>query len=173
MNFIAFDAVYSLYPVATFEHRDTLQVWRARPLQDLTVKLKYTDRGFSWRCTLAIGTPLHVSPFYPSTGRTVGDQYTWKLTLDTQGVDLRPQMNSSSLFQCDPVIFNGWSMEREDEGMLTVYKPIRSSVFRYNYTTANCKLYMRLWHLMLEQGLLSRLLLRMGLLEKDKWPWYV
>ncbi|OJA21065.1 hypothetical protein AZE42_06812 [Rhizopogon vesiculosus] len=173
MNFIAFDAVYSLYPVATFEHRNTLQVWRARSLQDLDVMLKYDERGFTWLCSLAVGTPLQKSPFYPSKSRTVGDRHTWKLTLPTQGIDLRPQMNpSSSLVQWDPVIFNGWSLEQEHEGMTTVYKPIKSAVLRYNYTTANCKLYFRLWQFILTQGLLSRMLLRKGLLEKERWPWF-
>ncbi|KAG2342463.1 hypothetical protein BDR05DRAFT_346245 [Suillus weaverae] len=173
MNFIAFDAVYSLYPVGTFEKRDTLSVWRARPLHDLTVVTKYGERGFAWISTLPAGTSPQNSPFHPFTDRTVGDCYTWKLPLDTHGVVLRSQMNpSSSLFQCDPVIYNGWALERVQHGMGTVYKTIKSSVFRYNYTTTNYKLNFKLWLFAIEQGFLSRMLLENKLLEKESWPWF-
>ncbi|KAG0698143.1 hypothetical protein DFH29DRAFT_113876 [Suillus ampliporus] len=173
MNFIAFDAAYSLYPVATFEDRDTLSVWRARPLHDLTVVIKYGERGFAWHSTLPAGISPQTSPFHPFTDRTVGDQYTWRLPLDTAGVDLRLQMNSSSSpFQCDPVIYNGWSLEQVRDGVGTVYRTIQSTVFRYNYTTTNYKLNFRLWLFAAEQGLLSRILLRNNLLEKKSWPWF-
>jgi hypothetical protein len=173
MNFIAFDAAYSLYPVGTFEKRETLPVWRARPLHDLTVVIKYGERGFAWVSTLPSGTSPQNPPFYPFTDRTVGDRYTWKLPLDTRGVALRSQMNpSSSVFQCDPVIYNGWALERVQHGMGTVYKTIRSSVFRYNYTTTNYKLNFKLWLFAIEQGFLSRILLENHLLEKESWPWF-
>ncbi|KAG1808339.1 hypothetical protein EV424DRAFT_202534 [Suillus variegatus] len=172
MNFIAFDAAYSLYPVATFEKRDTLSVWRARPLHDLTVVIKYGERGFAWISTLPAGTSPQNSAFYPFTDRTVGDRYTWKLPLDTRGVALRPQMNPSSIFQCDPVIYNGWALERVQHGMGTVYKAIKSSVFRYNYTTTNYKLNFKLWLFAIEQGFLSRILLQNNLLDKESWPWF-
>lgn len=172
MNFIAFDATYSLYPVATFEKRDTLSVWRARPLHDLTVVIKYGERGFAWISTLPAGTSPQNSAFYPFTDRTVGDRYTWKLPLDTRGVALRPQMNPSSIFQCDPVIYNGWALERVQHGMGTVYKAIKSSVFRYNYTTTNYKLNFKLWLFAIEQGFLSRILLQNNLLDKESWPWF-
>lgn len=173
MNFIAFDAAYSLYPVGTFEKRETLSVWRARPLHDLTVEIKYSERGFAWISTLPAGTSPQNSPFYPFTDRTVGDRYTWKLPLDTRGVALRSQMNpSSSVFQCDPVIYNGWALERVQYGMGTVYKTIKSSVFRYNYTTTNYKLNFKLWLFAIEQGFLSRILLENNLLEKESWPWF-
>lgn len=173
MNFIAFDAAYSLYPVGTFEKRETLPVWRARPLHDLTVVIKYGERGFAWVSTLPSGTSPQNPPFYPFTDRTVGDRYTWKLPLDTRGVALRSQMNpSSSVFQCDPVIYNGWALERVQHGMGTVYKTIRSSVFRYNYTTTNYKLNFKLWLFAIEQGFLSRILLENHLLEKETWPWF-
>ncbi|KAG1746142.1 hypothetical protein EDB19DRAFT_1690698 [Suillus lakei] len=153
MNFIAFDAAYSLYPVGTFENRDTLSVWRARPLHDLTVVIKYGERGFAWLSTLSAGTSSQNSPFHPFTDRTVGDQYTWKLPLDTQELALRPQMSpSSSPFQCDPVIYNGWALERVQHGMGTVYKTVKSSVFRYNYTTTNYKLNFKLWLFAIEHG---------------------
>ncbi|KAG1865802.1 hypothetical protein DFJ58DRAFT_770327 [Suillus subalutaceus] len=173
MNFIAFDAAYSLYPVGTFEKRETLSVWRARPLHDLTVVIKYGQRGFAWISTVPTGTSPQNSPFYPFTDRTVGDCYTWKLPLDTRGVALRSQMNpSSSVFQCDPVIYNGWALERVQHGMGTVYKTIQSSVFRYNYTTTNYKLNFKLWLFAIEQGFLSRILLERNLLEKESWPWF-
>ncbi|KAG1862865.1 hypothetical protein C8R48DRAFT_708701 [Suillus tomentosus] len=173
MNFITFDAAYSLYPVATFEKRETLSVWRARPLHDLTVVIKYGERGFAWISTLPAGTSPRNSVFYPFTDRTVGDRYTWKLPLDTRGVALRPQMNPSSpIFQCDPVIYNGWALERVQHGMGTVYKAIKSSVFRYNYTTTNYKLNFKLWLFAIEQGFLSRILLQNNLLDKESWPWF-
>lgn len=173
MNFIAFDAAYSLYPMGTFEKRETLSVWRARPLHDLTVEIKYGERGFAWLSTLSVGTSPQKPPFYAFTDRTVGDRYTWKLPLDTRGVTLRSQMNpSSSVFQCDPVIYNGWALERVQHGVGTVYKTIKSSVFRYNYSTTNYKLNFKLWLFAIEQGFLSRTLLENNLLEKENWPWF-
>ncbi|KAG1731509.1 uncharacterized protein EDB91DRAFT_721997 [Suillus paluster] len=172
MNFIAFDAAYSLYPVATFEDKDTLSIWRARPLHDLTVVIKYGERGFRWLPTLP-STSTQTSPFHPFTDRTVGDQYTWRMSLDTEGVDLHPQMNSSSsLIQCDPVIYNGWSLEHIHDGMGTIYKTIKSTVFRYSYTTTNRKLHFKLCLFAFEQGFLSRILLQNNLLEKENWPWF-
>ncbi|KAG2741574.1 hypothetical protein P692DRAFT_201675502, partial [Suillus brevipes Sb2] len=136
MNFIAFDAAYSLYPIATFENRNTLQVWRARPLHDASVPIKYGQQGFQWLSTLPLNTSLSTS-FYPHMTRIVCDQYTWKLPLDIQGVDLRPQMSSSSTpFQFDPVTCNGWSLLEHHGQMATVYQPIQTAIFRYNYTTA-------------------------------------
>ncbi|KAG2132329.1 hypothetical protein DEU56DRAFT_739507 [Suillus clintonianus] len=175
MNFIAFDAAYSLYPIATFEDRSTLQVWRERPLHDLTVPIKYGQRGFQWFSTLP-GNMTSQS-FYPHRIRTVGDQYTWRLALDMQGVELRPQMSlSSTPFQFDPVTCNGWSLLERDEEMATVYEPIQSSIFRYNYTTANAILHLDLYRFMLEQCFLRRTSLQLegtDLLEQAKQTWYV
>ncbi|KAG1899749.1 uncharacterized protein F5891DRAFT_1128900 [Suillus fuscotomentosus] len=145
MNFIAFDAAYSLYPIATFEDRSTLQVWRARPLHDVSVAIKYGQRGFQWLSALPLGDTSLSASFYPHVTRTVGDRYTWKMSLDIQGIDLRPQMSSSStLFQFDPVICNSWSLLERDEEMATVYEPIQSAIFRYNYTTTNALLHLDL-----------------------------
>ncbi|KAG1882108.1 hypothetical protein F4604DRAFT_1496736, partial [Suillus subluteus] len=145
MNFIAFDAAYSLYPIATFEDRSTLQVWRARLLHDVRVAIKYGQRGFQWLSALPLATSSSAS-FYPHTTCTIGDQYTWKLVLDIQGVDLRPQMSSSSApFHFDPVTFNDWSLLECDEEMATIYEPIQSAIFRYNYTTANALLHLHLY----------------------------
>ncbi|KAG1859441.1 hypothetical protein C8R48DRAFT_605657 [Suillus tomentosus] len=171
MNFIAFDAAYFLYPKATFEDRSTLQVWRARPLHDTSVTIKYSQRGFQWLSTL----PADTSSFYPHMTRTVGDRYTWKLTLDTQEVVLRPQMSSSSTpFQFDPVSYNSWSLSECDEEMATVYKPIQSAIFRYNYTTANALLHLDLYQFMLEQCFLRRISLQdTDIAEMAKQTWYV
>jgi hypothetical protein len=174
MNFIAFDAAYSLYPIATFEDRRTLQVWRARPLHDASVAIKYGQRGFQWLSALPPDTSSPTS-FYPHMARTVGDRYTWKLVLDIQGVDLRPQMSSSStLFRFDPVAYNGWSLLERDEEMATVYEPIQSAIFRYNYTTANALLHLDLYQFMLEQCFLRRMSLQdTDIAETAKQTWYV
>ncbi|KAG1881323.1 hypothetical protein F4604DRAFT_1577927 [Suillus subluteus] len=173
MNFIAFDAAYSLYPIATFEDRSTLQVWRARPLHDVSVPIKYGQRGFRWLSALPLDTSLSTS-FYPHMTCTVGDQYTWKLPLDIQGVDLRPRMSSSSTpFQFDPVTCNGWSLLERDGQMATVYEPIQSAIFRYNYTTASALLHLGLYHFMLEQCFLRRMSLEdTDIVETAKQTWY-
>jgi hypothetical protein len=175
MNFITFDAAYSLYPVATFEERNTLQVWRERPFHDLTVVNKYSERGFTWFSTLTASTFSQVSSFHASEDRTVGDRYTWKVALNIQGVDLRPPMNSSSsIFQCDPVIYNGWSLLERDEGIITVYNPIESTLFRYNYSTANAILQFELCRFMLRPCLRGRMLPPSNdPLEKERRPWFV
>lgn len=57
MNFITFNAAYSLYPVAMFKEWNTLQVWRERLLHNHTVVDKYSKHGFQWFSTLpAIAT---------------------------------------------------------------------------------------------------------------------
>jgi hypothetical protein len=174
MNFIAFDAAYSLYPIATFFDRSTLQVWRARPLHDVGVPMKYGQWGFHWLSALPLDTSLSTS-FYPHMTRIVGDQYTWKLPLDIQGVDLRPQMSPSSTpFQFDPVTCNGWSLLERDGQMATVYEPIQSAIFRYNYTTTSAMLHLDLYRFMLEQCLLRRMSLQdTDIEETAKQTWYV
>lgn len=176
MNFIAFDAAYSLYPIATFFDRSTLQVWRERPLHDASVPIKYGQRGFHWFSALPLDTSLSTS-FYPVMTRTVGDQYTWKLPLDIQGVDLRPQMSSSSTpFQFDPVTCNGWSLVERDGQMGTIYDPIRLTIFRYNYTTASAMLHLHLYRFMMEQCSLHRKSLEdtdVDIEEIAKQTWYV
>jgi hypothetical protein len=109
--------------------------------------------------------------------RTVGDQYTWKLPLDIQGVDLRPQMSSSSTpFQFDPVAFNGWSLVERYGQMATIYDPIRLEIFRYNYTTGSAMLHLHLYRFMTEQCSLRRMSLEntyADIEEIAQQTWYV
>jgi hypothetical protein len=135
MNFIAFDAAYSLYPRATFEERRAL-AFTSLGEHDLKALGKYQIRGWSIMCN--DWPPELVKSrayFYTQTIRAPRDSMSWVVPLGISGVEPRPRLSSSSeAFSWDPVIFNSWSLIKSELGhSLMSYHIARPTLFRYAY----------------------------------------
>lgn len=111
MNFIAYDAAYSLFPNATFLHRTclTFGIIRNGVFREV-VHAKYWDRGFR-----ISAQPLPVAPkVAPShsdpdtfidqeTGirfgeRFVGDEHVWRIRLDTRNLLNKDEAEKARLY---------------------------------------------------------------------------
>ncbi|KAH7890359.1 hypothetical protein F5I97DRAFT_17360 [Phlebopus sp. FC_14] len=173
MNFIAFNAAYSLYPLATFEHRSSFAMSKTRnSITTDNAFAKYSQRGwhfyFAPRPRDVAGR--HCTPFMFGATRWVGDNYTWTLPLDTTGIMARPATNTSSEpFPWDPVVYNSWSLRTKYGGLETKcdYFPLQTTVFRYNYCFSDEDLVMKLRHWAAVQGYASH-----RKLSKNHWSWF-
>ncbi|EGO00169.1 hypothetical protein SERLA73DRAFT_107166 [Serpula lacrymans var. lacrymans S7.3] len=174
MNVIAFDAAYSLYPMATFEDRRALKLTNPRP-HYISALHKYVHRG--WRLIAYINAhdELSRSSFFLSRARWVNDQHSWIVPLNMEGVHLRPSMSpSSENISWDPVIHNSWTLartndEKEYSEIYSQYQPSHTTVCRYNYTVAVKELlYMLISHFK-PQGKLYH---SITYLDKSHWTWY-
>ncbi|EED84037.1 predicted protein, partial [Postia placenta Mad-698-R] len=106
----------SLYPVATFERRESLVV---EP-RSIPAFNKYTSRG--WRLVdspLPVSVPLHEGgvgesdPFLFNKSRWVTGRNSWVMHLDTEGVQSAgPLSASSTALTWDPVVECSWALHR-------------------------------------------------------------
>lgn len=137
MNFISFNAAYSLYPIATFEDRCALGMPKASLGGSTENALdKYVKRG--WRIYFVPSPLISISPDKPPfvlhKERWVGDEHTWTVPLDTSGLTGRPATSlSSEPFAWDPVVHNGWILTNRSENYRALYYSVQATVFRYNY----------------------------------------
>ncbi|KAF6754383.1 hypothetical protein DFP72DRAFT_898916 [Ephemerocybe angulata] len=105
MNIITHDAAYALYPKATFDKRISLQAFD-----------KYSERGWSFFTDLtAEGVRSIESSIATDITRYLDDKFTWRLPLDTGGLDLDEDSKSKTIaFQC-----NSWRLNRDFNGFST------------------------------------------------------
>ncbi|TFK42069.1 hypothetical protein BDQ12DRAFT_598841 [Crucibulum laeve] len=175
MNFITFEGAYSLYPKATFDARIGItQGWITE--RETTAIGKYALRG--WR--ILIGTWPHQEElinaiFAFSTLRYVGDKYCWIVPFDTTNVKLRvPHTASTPPFTSDPAMFNSWTLENESYiETETRFMPVRSTLLRYKYLTADNGFLITLYSFFKMQGTFEHTKVEgMSVEEKAKaWTW--
>ncbi|EIW78017.1 hypothetical protein CONPUDRAFT_146078 [Coniophora puteana RWD-64-598 SS2] len=158
MNIIAFDCAYSLYPVQTFEDRETLVTSKEIDKSHID---KYTRRGWS-----VVRVPFcpadaryKTSRWQPAAFRTPLDSRTWRVRLDMTGVETRPSLNPpplSTSLPWDPVVANSWELNTLDAcqkgaalpdhsdctqpAMTCHHSQLHSGFFRYTYAVADAAL---------------------------------
>ena len=143
MNFIAFDAAYSVFPRATFEERRSLS-FSALTDSDIRALGKYTMRGWSIISNLwphqyhTLG-----ASFYVNKIRWVNDSFSWVVPLDTTGMEPRPRLSASSeALVGDPVVHNSWTLARDTTSskVYITYNIFRPTLFRYTYLVSDLEL---------------------------------
>ncbi|TEB35065.1 hypothetical protein FA13DRAFT_1728861 [Coprinellus micaceus] len=96
VNFITADMAYSLYPKATFDKRIALQF--GYEWHEATGKAykKYAERGWEFFSKLTWDKAKEIQPCtIPDTIRYLDDEHTWRVPLDTAGLDLYPSAKKS------------------------------------------------------------------------------
>ena len=177
MNFITFNAAYSLYPKATFEHTVNLAL-RNDCYNDQRCLAKYARRG--WR-TIGNFWPQDDATadiFALDRQRFVGDDKCWTILLDLEGVQTRPRLSpTSDPFQWDPVEHNSWCLSTTSAypwRASTTFSFVKSPVFRFTYLCANDSLRFALNAFGRKQGVLQwkrvrRRKIRLG--SAPDWIW--
>jgi hypothetical protein len=138
MNFIAYDAAYSLYPKATFEDRRNL-VFKDGNDNDQRCIAKYAKRGWYAVANVWPQDPQVSNLFHVGTHRLVHDDKSWVMPLDTTDVTAHPRLSAcSDPIYWDPCRHNGWILTSggHEWKMHLVYFLTRSSIYRYGYLTS-------------------------------------
>lgn len=175
MNFIAFDAAYSLYPQATFEERRALSLSDVTE-HDTSALGKYAVRGWSLISNIwPHEATTSKSSFHMEATRWVRDDHSWCIPLDTTGVKRRPRLSPrSDDISWDPVVHNSWSLIRRDN-MLMDYYTLKPTIFRYCYLVHERGLFDMLLDFFKDQGLMEHMKavnLTPGQ-ARDSWTWCV
>ena len=140
LNFLSYDAAYSMYPRATFEERTSL-CFSSLTERDIGCLSKYAVRG--WR-SLSNFYPHERSAeriFHVNQHRFVGDSKCWVIPLDTTGLELRPALTPvSERFVWDPVQYNSWVLTMQNGKMFLAYHVLKPTLFRYTYLFADMKI---------------------------------
>lgn len=146
MNFITWNAVFSLYPYATFEQRHSLRT-KAKDDERIAGALaKYAARGYRIVPTV-YPHEERSSAFFVGDTRWPGDAHCWTIRLNTAGVTrpgaLSPASGPALTF--NPVEQNSWAIDRvtqtargvQKSTLALCYGPVTSPVFRFSYVIAD------------------------------------
>jgi hypothetical protein len=159
MNFIAFDAAYSLYPRATFEECRALS-FASLDDRDIQALGKYARRGWSIIANIwphELDSPRFAS-FCITKERWVKDPLSWVVPLDMTGVEPRPPLlPMSERFDWDPAVHNSWSIIKWTNGskMFMAYHVLKPTIFRYAYLVSDLDLIVSMKTFLREQGSLE------------------
>lgn len=146
MNFLTWNAAYSLYPCATFEQRRALSLRSGADERVAAAFAKYAARGYRIVPTVyphEEGT----SAFSVGATRWPGDPRCWVLRLDTTGVTAPGALSPASgpPLTFDPVEQNTWTITHKKSASRNIsrnsvrvyYTPVITPVFRYAYVIAD------------------------------------
>lgn len=141
MNFITYNTAVSLYPVATFERRESLVI---EP-RSIPAFNKYISRGWTLvDSPLSLSVPLHEGgagesdPFLFNKSRWVTGRNSWVMHLDTEGVQSAgPLSASSTALTWDPVVECSWALHRLERTVRVWYYPVQAAILRYRYIVAD------------------------------------
>ena len=130
VNFITADMAYSLYPKATFDKRIALQF--GYEWHEATEKAykKYAERGWEFFSKLTWDKAKEIQPcIVPDTIRYLDDEHTWRVPLDTAGLELDPHpaekddskgkaraTPNNDAEAVNPFYVNSWTLNRDFNG---------------------------------------------------------
>ena len=135
MNFIAFDAAYSIYPRATFKESVNLAL-RHTFDRDQRGVAKYVDKGWTAVQMQSLDLDTARDLFFINVPRGVGDRMTWVMPLDTSHLSRRSRLSPRSQgFQWDPVLYNSWTLSASPNTttVTPTYHVVKSAIYRYTY----------------------------------------
>jgi hypothetical protein len=175
MNFITFNAAYSLYPRATFEERRSLSIANLSE-SDIRCLAKYSVRGWSTLSDLWLHETGAQTTFYVDQERWVTDSFSWIVPLDMTGVEPRPCLSPiSQPFSWDPIQHNSWVLIRPEPSskMFLSYHVLRPTLFRYTYLFASLNIIESLGDFLRIQGKLEhkKTALIPGRNKESSWTW--
>jgi hypothetical protein len=174
MNFVSFDAAYSLYPRATFEHHIAVSFASDSP-SDLEAVAKYALRG--WKL-ISHSYPFHRCLkrrlFMPNEDRSPRDVNTWRVALDVDKLSLDAgDRELDALLHWDPTVYNSWRIENiltNDGGEMRMsYHVIKPSIFKYAYTLCDFRVVRSMLRFLRDQGILEHA--KVAALEDDTSKW--
>lgn len=154
-----------------------MQLMREISPEEVKAISKYGRRGFQIVAT-------YLWPFAGSdpclvldTVRNVNDRFTWRVALDTTGVEPRPKLTpTSDVMKTDPVVQNSWEMCNVRGSNLTItYFAVKSTLLRYNYVVAENDYLLQLLNWLRVQGFYEHEKVE-GLSGEEKsnaWTWCV
>jgi hypothetical protein len=152
MNFITWNCAYSLYPRATFEHRQSLAVNVAAD-QSKALR-KYVERGYAILSSFSAPTG---SLYFQNVLRWTDDAHSWALNLRDPCVASPPPLTASSRpIQHDPITQNSWKLcAAENKTVDVMYEVAWTSVLRYGYTVGDSGYLRTLLQFFIKQGRLQ------------------
>ncbi|EIM84863.1 uncharacterized protein STEHIDRAFT_61050 [Stereum hirsutum FP-91666 SS1] len=176
MNLISFDTAYSLYPRATFKER-RMQLMREITPEEVKAISKYGRRGFQIAATYLWPYAGSDPCLVLDTVRNVNDRFTWRVALDTTGVDPRSKLTpTSNVMKTDPVVQNTWEMcHLRGDNLTITYFAVKSTLLRYNYVVAENDYLLQLVNWLRVQGFYEHEKVE-GLSGEEKinaWTWCV
>lgn len=134
MNFITFEGAYSLYPIATFQNRETITVGPVGEREGRALA-KYAIRGWTVYAGNWDDNTLRRVLFFDKR-RHILDRHTWIIQFDTKDVMLRqPPTLSSIPFTSDPSQYNSWVLLTRPITHMQ-FQIIASNVLIHNYVIA-------------------------------------
>ena len=179
MNFIAFDAAYSLYPHATFEHVINLAL-KSDSYNEQRCLAKYATRGWQTIGNVWPQNDNMANVFSLYNVRFVGDHLCWKMRLDIKRLPRRPRLSPRSEgFTWDPVALNSWTLHTTTSHPWKVaprFTLVKTPVFRFTYMCADDGVRNALQTFGNQQGLLQWRSVtgrETRLTMPVDWSWYV
>lgn len=100
INFISYEAAYSMYPAATFDARIATVNGDALTDKELKAITKYQSRGWTFSTNLRLRGNKAKKLFHYDKTRWVGDRHAWWLPLKKLDIPDRFFTPASKLSQC-------------------------------------------------------------------------
>ncbi|KAH6911171.1 hypothetical protein BKA70DRAFT_1146507 [Coprinopsis sp. MPI-PUGE-AT-0042] len=139
MNFISYEAAYSMYAAATFDARVATVNGDKLTDKELRAIMKYQNRGWTFTTNLRLHGPRAMQLFHFDETRWVGDRHVWRLPLKTLDTPDRIFTSTSEPMTVDPAIANSWRWQK-DEDCIELAGYIASKLLRYRYTFGDAEL---------------------------------
>jgi hypothetical protein len=138
MNFISYDAAYSMYPAATFDACIATVNGERLSDKELRAVTKYQSRGwtFSTNPNLRLHGPKITQLFHFDEARWVGDRHVWCLPLKKLTIPDRLFTPASIPMTIDPVLMNSWRWEKDCD-RVEIEGHVVSKLLRYRYAFAD------------------------------------
>ncbi|KAH6916753.1 hypothetical protein BKA70DRAFT_1090499 [Coprinopsis sp. MPI-PUGE-AT-0042] len=156
MNFITYEAAYSLYPGPTFDHRITLTSREAGESQ-LRGIAKYTRRGWTATDNAYYLPNKYRDAFLLDVPRWVKDSHTWRIPLKALDVPPRRTTPTSLPLEGDPAVANSWRLTSKSTGKTpvainsTTGNFFVSECLQYRYMFADKQLQWTVTHFLFRQ----------------------
>ncbi|KAG2022616.1 hypothetical protein CC2G_000352 [Coprinopsis cinerea AmutBmut pab1-1] len=178
MNFITYEAAYSMYPAATFSARIATSMDRITD-KELGALAKYERRGWTITTNVQWQPQSTKKLFHLDEPRWVLDKHCLRIPLKRLNIPPRKFTPGSVEMNFDPAICNSWTLSSETEVNTTTGNFFVSSLFKYRYIFADRVLLSTVSRFLKKQGELEfRRMHELGIdaehvQESDQWHWWV
>ncbi|TFK26751.1 hypothetical protein FA15DRAFT_255322 [Coprinopsis marcescibilis] len=155
MNFITYEAAYSLYPKATFDARIGAANDEVTD-KELEALNKYRSRGWAITTEVSVlGQKRMKSLFLTDKKRWVLDRHAWRVPLKSIDIPPRSITQTSVPLENDPAIVNSWKFTSDHEISNTTGTFVVSTLLKYRYMFGDDDLAMEVIQFLARQGKLQ------------------